>query len=720
MKNKFFIFGVVLLLMQFTLKAQTGSIWRMGTNINNQKQFNFNTPNNIYTQNCATGCNTVEGNSTMDDGNGNVILQSTGQKVFDGNWNLLPNGDSIGFGNGAGNGCLILQHPGNVNQYYIFSVDQATAPPYDTLAKGLQYALADMTLNGGIGAIISKNNLLLDSAYEKMSCTRHCNGVDWWLVAHKWGTNAYFSFRLSQTGIDTVPVVSNSGMVLHDSLAGYQHSHTFRGGSLRISPNGKYIGNSCIGGSIPDGAGRNLQLFTFNNQTGKVGSRIFLDSIGNGSRDSFCYSLNGKKLYRPDNGDIGAFWGKNLVVYDLSSNDSLQIAESELGLLSDSNSFAFFNGIQIGLDGKMYTTNSGGSNGHYITIIDNPDADSADIVMHLNQIPIGYSTFHNFTQFPDCIFARKHQGILRTRKCSYGLENETLILDTLLNVVHEFLWDFGDPASGVNNSSAERNPYHEFTAPGTYTITLTLQNACNQFTVTHQFIYDFVTVNAGSDLTLCVGDTAFLGASATGGANNFIWQPSNLVSDSLSSNPVVMPNVNTLFTLSQQPSGCLDTVLVNVNSITIPTIGQVGLNLSSTPAVSYQWYIDSVAILGANLQEHFPSQIGNYTVISTDVNGCTAQSAAFNVTVVGVNTLHNNSITFYPNPANEILFINNPMKKQLNIVIYDMMGRQMILRNGNSTKESIDISNLSNGVYLLQVKHQNEIIKTERIAKIGH
>jgi hypothetical protein len=121
MKNSILIV-TILLLLPFVTIAQTGTIWRMGTNINNQKEFNFNAPNPIYSQNCPLGCGTVEGNSTMDDGNGNVILQSTGTRVYDGNWNLLLNGDSIGRGSGASNGCLILPYPGNINQYFIFSV----------------------------------------------------------------------------------------------------------------------------------------------------------------------------------------------------------------------------------------------------------------------------------------------------------------------------------------------------------------------------------------------------------------------------------------------------------------------------------------------------------------------------------------------------------------------------------------------------------------------
>lgn len=34
-------------------------------------------------------------------------------------------------------------------------------------------------------------------------------------------------------------------------------------------------------------------------------------------------------------------------------------------------------------------------------------------------------------------------------------------------------WDFGDPASGANNTSTQTNPTHTFSGPGTYTVTLT-------------------------------------------------------------------------------------------------------------------------------------------------------------------------------------------------------------------------------------------------------
>lgn len=40
-----------------------------------------------------------------------------------------------------------------------------------------------------------------------------------------------------------------------------------------------------------------------------------------------------------------------------------------------------------------------------------------------------------------------------------------------------WFWDFGDPASGINNTSYLNNPNHIFSSPGTYTVSLLVENA---------------------------------------------------------------------------------------------------------------------------------------------------------------------------------------------------------------------------------------------------
>ena len=42
------------------------------------------------------------------------------------------------------------------------------------------------------------------------------------------------------------------------------------------------------------------------------------------------------------------------------------------------------------------------------------------------------------------------------------------------NPIVSYMWNFGDPASGVNNSSALQNPIHQYYAEGTYAVTQTI------------------------------------------------------------------------------------------------------------------------------------------------------------------------------------------------------------------------------------------------------
>lgn len=59
-----------------------------------------------------------------------------------------------------------------------------------------------------------------------------------------------------------------------------------------------------------------------------------------------------------------------------------------------------------------------------------------------------------------------------------------------------FTWNFGDPASGLANTDAGYSPAHIFTADGTYTITMTATNPCDQSIITVNTVY--------VDMTTCL------------------------------------------------------------------------------------------------------------------------------------------------------------------------------------------------------------------------
>ena len=67
--------------------------------------------------------------------------------------------------------------------------------------------------------------------------------------------------------------------------------------------------------------------------------------------------------------------------------------------------------------------------------------------------------------------------------------NKVDFTNTSSNCPDSYTWDFGDPASGVNNASTAANPSHTFSGPGEYTVTLTANRAVSApSTVTRKVI----------------------------------------------------------------------------------------------------------------------------------------------------------------------------------------------------------------------------------------
>jgi len=61
-------------------------------------------------------------------------------------------------------------------------------------------------------------------------------------------------------------------------------------------------------------------------------------------------------------------------------------------------------------------------------------------------------------------------------------------------VIRSWTWDFGDPASGANNTGSGQQAQHTYNAAGVYTVTLTAANILGDIVVTK---VDYVTVNPG-------------------------------------------------------------------------------------------------------------------------------------------------------------------------------------------------------------------------------
>ena len=94
----------------------------------------------------------------------------------------------------------------------------------------------------------------------------------------------------------------------------------------------------------------------------------------------------------------------------------------------------------------------------------------------------------------------------------------------------------------------------------------------------------------------------------------------------------------------------------------------------------------------------------NFNVNETNASRASDRfKLVFQTNVLGANDINlNSSITISPNPANQFILISNPQSIGINsIVIYDLMGKQVIKRTNGFSK--IDISKLERALYLVEV-----------------
>ncbi|MEO8150217.1 MAG: T9SS type A sorting domain-containing protein [Bacteroidia bacterium] len=146
----------------------------------------------------------------------------------------------------------------------------------------------------------------------------------------------------------------------------------------------------------------------------------------------------------------------------------------------------------------------------------------------------------------------------------------------------------------------------------------------------------------------------------------------------------------------------------------VPVITQNGAVLNSSSPLPCQWYYNGVLIPGATTQSITISQLGDYTVTVTDVNGCSSTSSIFTVTAIGIKEIAGNSIAVYPNPSagDFILKLASPLSKESEIKITDAYGRVVFAQTVAAGKSEIKFDlQLSDGYYMLQLNNADGVLR---------
>jgi len=127
-----------------------------------------------------------EGCSTISDATGNLLFYKHGNWLYNRNHIVTPNGAGLNGCNTVTQVAVFVPKPGSTTLYYLFIIGGPAANSSNR-PWSLYYSEIDITLNGGFGDIAIKNMPVAASSGncgEKMAVTKHCNGVDYWLLVH--------------------------------------------------------------------------------------------------------------------------------------------------------------------------------------------------------------------------------------------------------------------------------------------------------------------------------------------------------------------------------------------------------------------------------------------------------------------------------------------------------------------------------------------------------
>ncbi len=245
-------------------------------------------------------------------------------------------------------------------------------------------------------------------------------------------------------------------------------------------------------------------------------------------------------------------------------------------------------------------------------------------------------------------------GITPNPLCDGGL---VFFTDSTFSSVQisQWNWNFGDATSGVNNISSLQNPSHNYSSPGIYSVTLdvlTSLGCSGQFIDTVYVFASPQAVFSMDDSTVCPNQPVAFKDISMGAIVSWNWNfgdpLSGINNASALQYPVhtyQLPAIYTATLIVQSINGCSDstTNIITVVSNPVATAGPdavICLNTSASLNASGGIIFNWSPSLGLNDSTLFnplasPSVNTTYTLIVTDINGCTATD---NV-IVNVNLL---------------------------------------------------------------------------------
>jgi hypothetical protein len=447
--------------------------------------------------------NTGEGCSSISTAAGILQCYTDGTYVYDRNNDQMPHGNGLLGNYSSAQSGIIVPKPSSTTQYYIFTVDAYE----DNLVDGLCYSRVDMTLNGGLGDVVTseKNISLLPLTCEKVTAVGHSNGSTIWVITHQWGTDAFYAYQITTLGVDLNPVISHTGPPIMGNMQQAK-------GYLKVSPDGSKI-------AMANNTAFMIGIFNFNHSTGVVTHLVSDYNFTNpggydpGGPYGVEFSPNSSRLYISE-------WKANRKIYqyDVSSGIAQTILDSRVIVASVGQSADPIGALQLGPDNRMYIARQYSP---YLSRINSPNTLGTGCGFVDNALNLaGRQSQYGLPPFIQSFFYLTADFYWDTPTCDgTPVHFYTSASDNPDSV----RWNFGDVGSGPANTSVLLNPTHLYPSPGSYWVTLIVYLYGVAKNVFHIIVVsEPPEVYIGNDTTICNYEPFYLHAGS--GFDSYLWQ----------------------------------------------------------------------------------------------------------------------------------------------------------------------------------------------------
>ncbi len=270
--------------------------------------------------------------------------------------------------------------------------------------------------------------------------------------------------------------------------------------------------------------------------------------------------------------------------------------------------------------------------------------------------------------------------------------------------------------NGVSIPGAS-NYFYVVVATGSYKVFLTNNSGCSDSTQVGNYV--LAKPEAGftiSDNEICEGDCVSFTDQSSNTPLSWHWiLPGTANGNSTAHNPSACYTTAGDYDVTLISTNATGSDTLVLNSFVhvyppppLPVISQSGNILTSTPGASYQWYLNGQVIAGAVYQQIFVTTPGNYKVKVWDSIGCSSLSALLAWTQVGNVDELSQSVSVFPNPADDeiqILINQNSEIEHPEIKLLNMIGQQVEANAVKNDFNSFTISteSLASGSYWLLI-----------------